>query len=195
MSFVFPKKDEEEIILSIQDHWIILVKPVFLIISGVVLFSFMTYLAILLRPSSFLFGLIALFLGIVFLGLCIHFFFIFLLHWEVSALVFTTKRLIDLRFFPYVEDDVVHTEIFTINEIEKRKRGIVQNLLNYGDVIVIVPGKSGSVEFHNVPHPGRVANFIENIKLNRPVDKKDFEKLGPSFSKKYEFLNPNVKHE
>lgn len=195
MSFVFPKKDEEEIILSIQDHWIILVKPVFLIISGVVLFSFMTYLAVLLRPTSFLFGLVALFFGIVFLGLCIHFFFIFLLHWEVSALVFTTKRLIDLRFFPYVEDDVVHTEIFTINEIEKRKRGIVQNLLNYGDVIVIVPGKSGSVEFHNVPHPGRVANFIENIKLNRPVDKKDFEKLGPSFSKKYEFLNPLKKHE
>lgn len=195
MTFVFEKKGEEDVILSIQDHWIILVKPVFLIISGAVLFFAMTYLAVLLKPSSAILGLVSLFLGLLFLGLCIHFFFIFLLHWEISALVFTTKRIIDLRFFPYVEDDVVHTEIDTINEIEKRKRGIVQNLLNYGDVIVIVPGKSGSVEFHNVPHPGRVANFIENIKLSRPVEKRDFEKIGPSFSKKYEFLNPDKKDE
>ncbi|MCC7197681.1 hypothetical protein IT413_05840 [Candidatus Peregrinibacteria bacterium] len=195
MSFIFHKKNEEEIILSIQDHWIILVKPVFLIISGVVLFLFMTYLAVLLKPTSAFLGLAALFFGTVFLGLCVHFFFIFLLHWEISALVFTTKRIIDLRFFPYVEDDVVHTEIVTINEIEKRKRGILQNLLNYGEVIVIVPGKSGSVEFHNVPHPGRIANFIENIKLGRTVEKKDFERLKPSFSKKFEFLNPDKKDE
>lgn len=195
MTFVFEKKDEEDIILSIQDHWIILLKPIFLIVSGVVMFFAMTYLAVLLKPSSAMIGLISLFFGIIFLGLCIHFFFIFLLHWEISSLVFTTKRIIDLRFFPYVEDDVVHTEIKMINEIEKRKRGIVQNLLNYGDVIVIVPGKSGSVEFHNVTHPGRLANFIQNIKFNRAVEKKDFERLGPTFSKKYEFLNPAKKDE
>ena len=195
MTFTFNKNTEESVILSIQDHWIVLLKPVILLVCGVTLFVFLAYIAMLFKPNSWILGLVFMLLGLFFLVVCVHFFFVYLLHWSISGLVFTTKRIIDLRFFPYVEDDVIHAEIFNINEIEKWKHGVFRNLLNYGDLIIRLPGKTGMLDFKNVPHPGRISNLLENIRLHRPVEKKDFQHLGAIFSKKYSFLDPYSKDE
>jgi hypothetical protein len=63
-----------------------------------------------------------------------------------------------------MRDDMVHIDISKINKIEKRKHGLIRNVLNYGIVQVELTNTQGMIELDNVPNPSKFVNKVEALK-------------------------------
>lgn len=181
------KTSPEEVILTIQDHWILLLKP-FLIFTGgwtlaLMLFSVSNTEATNFSENFFPLMLIAYFILII----THHFTFIFIFEYIISSIVITKKQIITVHFLPFLEDDIVFLEIQSIHEIEKKKHGILKHVLNYGDVNIYISGKD-ITEFTHIRHPGKFINLIDALKFNKSIENLDFQSMGASFSKRYSFL-------
>lgn len=155
---------EEHILLNIDDHWVILLRPIVFLLLGWILFAFLFFSADLATAVSPSVRSILHLLGFIILVITHHFFFLMLLQWKVSGLILTNKRILDVQFIPLIKDDIVHIDISKINKIEKRKHGLVRNILNYGDVQIELTNTQGAVELKYVPHPSRFVNRVEEIK-------------------------------
>ncbi|MGE3278299.1 MAG: hypothetical protein AB7J40_00595 [Candidatus Altimarinota bacterium] len=157
-------KNEEHIIFNIDDHWVVLIRPLLFLLLGWVLFAVVFLSADLALSVSPLVRSILHLLGFIMLVVVHHFFFVMLLQWKISGLTLTNKRIIDVRFIPLIKDDIVHIDISKINKIEKRKHGLIRNLLNYGVVQVELTNTQGVIELENVPNPSKFVNRVEALK-------------------------------
>jgi hypothetical protein len=157
-------KNEEHIIFSIDDHWVVLIRPLLFLLLGWILFAVVFLSADLALSVSPLVRSILHLLGFIMLLAVHHFFFAMLLQWKISGLTLTNKRIIDVRFIPLIKDDIVHIDISKMNKIEKRKHGLIKNLLNYGVVQVELTNTQGVIELENVPNPSKFVNRVEEMK-------------------------------
>lgn len=178
----------EEVIASLQDHWIVYFKPFFVFVSGWILFFILFFLAQSLINTSLLTSYLVLFASFFILLLSHHIVFFLLIEYFVSTLIITNKRLIYVKFLPFLEDDFCYVEISEIHELEKKKHGLLKNFLNYGYVELSVPGRLEPIIFDYVRYPSRVINLIEAIRFNKDLSELDLRKTGASCSKKYKFL-------
>lgn len=93
-----------------------------------------------------------------------HFLFVRIFEWLLSNVFITTQLIIDLHFLSFVEDDVAYIEISKINEVEKRKHGILKNILNYGEVVLSVAGMGTNAILSYVKRPSRIVSLIQALK-------------------------------
>lgn len=177
----------EEVIASVQDHWITVVKLFLILIIGWSVCLFLGYVAFILRPVSREIGFIILLLSLTLLLTAHHLFFALLYQWEISSLILTTKQMIIIRFLPFIEDDFEFVELDQIHTIEKKKHGVIRNILNYGEVLLGISGK-GPIELSNIRRPTKFVNFLETIKFGKPLAKTDISGIGAACSPKYNFL-------
>lgn len=178
----------EEIITVLQEHWIVLIMPIFVFIIGWFIFFLLFFLAASLRLFSPSADVLILWLAFAVLLASIHFFFLFFIEYLISTVVVTNKHLIEIRFFPFFLDDVSYIEISQIHEIDKRKHGIIQNLLNYGVVCINIPRRNQTIIFQFVRYPSKFINLIEAIKNQKPLIKGDLKAMGASCPEKYKYL-------
>jgi len=179
---------DEEVIALLQEHWVTMVGPFFIYLLGWLFFFFFFFIAGLLKTVSLIAGFFVLIFAFCILLVGHHFFFLYLIEYLVSSLIITNKRLIEIRFFPFFLDDVSYIEINQIHEIDKIKHGLLQNLLNYGEVCFNVLRRRESIIFRNVRYPSKFINMIEAIKVNKPLIKGDLKAMGASCPKKYRYL-------
>jgi hypothetical protein len=173
--------DEEKIVESIQDHWIILAKYFSAYAVGWVIALFFYEIAVLINDSSPVLAQIILFVSFITVMAINHWLFIYLLYWELSTWVITTKRLIDFRFLPYVQHDTSFIVISEIHEIDKWKHGILKNLFNYGDVEINLPAIPKPHMFHYVPKPSRFATMIHTIHKTKHPNRLDIAQVRAIF--------------
>lgn len=167
----------EKFIIAIDDHWVSLFVPFLLFLLGWVMALFLSYCAwFIVQDHVFWSGLLYL-IAICTSVVVSHWFFIYLFQWELSAWIITTRRIIDLRFLPYVRHDVGFTMINEIHDIEKHKRGLVKNLLDYGDIEVNLAAIPRSTIFTYVPKPSAFANLIQTIHKASNPDELNVEDL------------------
>ncbi len=178
----------EEVIVSFQDHWIVMIMPVFLYILGWSLFLFLIFTAQQLRPTTFISGFAVSIIAFFVLFLTHHLFFLLLLEYLISGLIVTNKRIIHTHYFPFFVDDVVYIEIFEIHAIEKKKHGILRILFNFGDVVLSVSGKGEVITSQFMRHPSRFINFIEAIKSGKPLSDVTLKSTGATCLPKFHYL-------
>lgn len=178
----------EEVIASLQNHWISLLKPFLLLSFSWLVFFLLFTSADFLRTTSTLISSIILIIDFFILIVSHHFFFLFLLEYLISSMVVTNQRLIEINFFPFVRDDVSYIEIKEIHEIEKKKHGIFKNILNYGEVQLNIPRKAQPVLFKHIWYPSKFVSLIEAIRFGKNLSTIDLKNAGADCPEKYKFL-------
>jgi len=178
----------EEVIAKIDQHWIVKVMPFFVYTLFWITFFilFLTYDQ--LKAISPVIAFIVFFIAFLVLFIGHHFFFLFIIQDLISTLVITNKRIIEIHFFPFLRDDVSYLEIEQIHEIDKEKHGFLKNLLNYGNVLVNIPGRPKLLTFRNIRYPSKFINLIEGIKAKKPIYELDLRSMGASCPPQYQHL-------
>lgn len=180
--------ETEEVILALDNHWVVLFKPVLFLFLGSALAFFFHNAGDVAFPDNELMHFLLYFLSYFTLLVSVHFFFILMLQWIISSIVITNKRLIEINYAPFMIDDITHVEVDKINEIEKRKHGLLRNILNYGEVEMSVAGMKLSMHLTYVRKPSKFVNLIEAVKLGKPLENIDMRGMGANFSEKYSHL-------
>jgi hypothetical protein len=175
----------EEVITALQDHWVKLVPQILILVTSWILFGLLSLSASLLVSFPYA-SIITFVAGIIILLLGHHFFFLTLISYFISVLIITNKRLIEIHYFPFLVDDADYFEIKEIHEIEKKKHGFLQNILNYGSVSFGIGRRP--VEFYYLRYPSKFINLIETIKSEKPLTGVDLRKMGASCPEQYKFL-------
>ena len=181
------KKSEghQDVVLCLEDHWIVLVRPLVGFISSLCIFFFLWMAARVINGSLVLLSDFLLLFAFCIVLVGLNRMFIALLDWELSSWIITTKRVIDFQFSPYLENDVTFIDIDKIDEIEKKKHGFWSNLLNYGDVYMNVAASPVPIIFRYIPQPGKFVNLIESIRDHRLDEEIDIEVLQGIYGRKY----------
>lgn len=168
---IHPKLDDnEQMVVALQDHWVTLVMPIFIYIVGTLLAVILGAIGVIFFPEQEVVkGLFIL--GATAVGLLFHhWLFIYLFEHEISAWIITTKRVISFSFLPYVKHDVSFIIISELHEIDKRKHGLLKNILNYGDVEINLAATPTPVIFHYVPRTSAFVNLLETLHKTPPDD-------------------------
>jgi len=197
MANVRKKKSEghQEVVLCLEDHWIVLVKPFIGFLSSIAIFFFLWMSSRIINGSFLLLSDFLLLFAFAIVIVGINRMFIALLDWELSSWIITTKRVIDFQFSPYLENDVTFIDIDKIDEIEKKKHGFWSNLFNYGDVYMNISASPVPIVFHYIPQPGKFVNLIESIRDHRLGEEIDIEVLQGIYGRKYRaVLKPGHYH-
>lgn len=155
---------KEKVMKVINDHWIVFMRPFFLYISGWILIIGFYFLSFPLSPIP---HSIVLFLDLLILWTIHHWLFIELFHQELSSLVVTDKRIIEFRFLPFLRKDITFLDIKKIKEIENHQKGLLKNILDYGDLTISLEGNERIV-FTNIPKPSHALNLIEAMSKKDP---------------------------
>lgn len=175
----------EEVILTVQDHWVILIRPCMFFILGGTTFFLVHHIGQFITAGSELPQLLLYLFSYIVLLISIHSFFVLLLQWLISNIIVTNKRIISIQYLPFAIDDINHIPIEKINEIKKIKHGILKNILNYGEVHISIAENPNEITLSYIAKPSKFANLIEAIQLNKPLDELDLRGMGATVSKKY----------
>lgn len=179
---------KEDFILSMQDHWIWLLRPVFFLICGVILTIVVFSIGMTSRTFSFQIQYFLYMLAFVIASISLHVFFLLILQWLVETVLISEKRIIDIKYVPFLVDDMNHISLEKINDVEKNQHGIIKNFLNYGEIHMSVSGMHTDIHFHYVRMPSKFVNFMQAVKFNKPLDTIDLHGCGATFSKEYKHL-------
>lgn len=156
----------EEIILTLNDHWMVLLRPFLSYVSGFIFFTVIMIASFLLFDEAQIFAFILIIIAIIGFLLIHHFLFLYIFHWQLSDLIVTTMRLIELNIMPYVKNDSLIVDLHQISEIKKIRHGILQNIFNYGTLILLIFGATKEIKFYHVRTPSKLVNFLEAYKNN-----------------------------
>lgn len=155
----------EKIIIALNDHWVVMIKPVCILMIGWALCIFLGYLSLDIKPTSpetSAFILIANYAMIVSLH---HWFFVKTYQWIIFDSYITTEKIIVFHIMPGVLSDVTFINIADIHGIEQKQKGLLQNILNYGSVIInIATVVTPMLRIDYVTHPGKFINLVQILK-------------------------------
>ncbi len=156
--------EKEAVIVSLSDHISVLGPTITFFSLSILFLSALSYAAFALKSANELLGAIVLFIAIIGILLSIHFFFLYLVAWRLSDLILTTKRIINLDVLPYLRNDSLIVDLHQINEIKKYRHGFMQNIFNYGTLLLLVFGGTKEIKLTNIKYPSKVASFLEAYK-------------------------------
>jgi hypothetical protein len=174
----------EEVIAIIHDYWIILVIPLVVYILGWVVFLSLYYVVDILKPVSFNVSFGALVFALIALLAAHHYFFIFYIVHFLSPLIVTNKRIIKIRSMPFFENTVIFVTIAFINEMDENRKGLLKNILNYGEVSF----NNKAVKLQYIPYPEKFINLIDVLKTQKPLSTGDLKHMGATVPKKFDYL-------
>lgn len=189
---ILREKNHHEVLVSFQDHWVVLLRPFFEYALGWFIYFFLFLSAyIFLEVSTIISGSIILFSTLL-LFLFNHRFFTTLIDWEISTWIITKDLVIDFENRLYTRNDVIFISIHEVHEIEKKVRGFWSNFLDYGDVHVNVPAAPYPIVCTDIPHPDVFINLIEALRDNRLQEDIDIQALTKAYGNRLQFLLSKV---
>ncbi len=161
------QKFSEEILLALNEHWIIILKPLLALLIGVAIFVVILLTALGLKAENFIAAEAIIITDYIALLLLIHWVFISLFEWSISSWYIGEKHLVIFNTLPYIKNDVTFIKIAEIDEIEEEQHGLLANIFNYGKVKLNLPASPKPVFLYFVPQPSKVVNILEAIRENR----------------------------
>src|SRR5258708_15005119 len=151
--------DGEEILLLVRQHPLTQMKLFFAIIILVVLplgiffFPFPDFL-----PAKFhLLALLGWFLLVVAFGLEAF------LDWFYNVNFCTNERIVDIDFRSLLFRDVSTARLDRIEDVTTSTAGYLGSFFTFGNVKVQTAGATDVFEFHRVPSPNKVSEFINEL--------------------------------
>src|SRR3989344_1167452 len=155
---------EEKILLRKRQHWLVLIMPVFFsIIIAIVVSSFLYYLLILKISQVGLFISSALIVILITSSAIAK----ILVDWHCHFYILTTNRILEVCYKPlfsnYINNIILNQVKST--EIDIEKTGIINQLLDIGNVIITFDRPTHQEEFRlmNIKDPKEIGFLMSDV--------------------------------
>lgn len=87
------------------------------------------------------------------------------LSWYFQAFIITDERIIDVDFLNLIYKNVSAAKIDNIEDVTVQMGGALRSVLNFGTVEIQTSAEKRQFEFEDVPHPQKVAKFLNELML------------------------------
>lgn len=158
----FEGQDEEEkILLLLRAHpitnlsWII--PAVLLFLAPFFILDLLSLLNLDLSALPRQFGIIFLIINYL---LVLIIAFEGFLHWYFNVYIVTTKNIVDVDFHSLLFKNIDVAPLRNIEDTSSSMGGILNSIFHYGHVFIQTAGATKNIDFHSVPRPHHVADFI-----------------------------------
>jgi hypothetical protein len=134
------------------------------IISAIIVFFIPFFLPDLFRlinlnlgplPTEYLMALVIinylLVLVIVFEGF---------LGWYFNVYIISSKNIVDIDFHSLLSSNIDLTPLKNVEDTNSDQKGLLASIFNYGNVYVRSAGTTTLTDFHDIPKPHQVADFV-----------------------------------
>ena len=177
-NILFPgRRQEEQVILILRRHWLILVKrmiPFVFYLLVIVIFGTVGPDIMAIAP----FGL-----GEDFFSLGISF--LFMLFWLILFIVWldyyldvwivSDQRIINIEQFGLFNRSISELEHPKIQDVTSEVHGVISTLFNFGYIYVQTAGEKERFVFKQIPNPVEVRNIIMRLQQNAIIREKKKE--------------------
>lgn len=82
------------------------------------------------------------------------------LYWYFNVYIITDKNIVDVDFHSILFKNIDLAPLKNVEDTSSSMGGILKAIFNFGDVFVQTAGAVKIVDFHNVPNPHKVSDFI-----------------------------------
>jgi hypothetical protein len=157
----------EQVILLLRQHPVMLFKPIVLILVAIVLPIFANFGPMLnFLPDQFYFAFL---LGwyLVVAGMSLQTFLV----WYFNVYLVTDERIIDVDFFSIIHKNVSTAKIDNIQDVTVNTTGTFASIFDYGTILIQTAAEKNEFEFENVPHPAKVATFLNEMVIEEEHEK------------------------
>ena len=158
------KEEEEDVVLVLHRHWLILISKVsFIVVSALLPFI----LLIVLSPFIIKYNLISIlsFAWISYYLLLWFWLFYAITMYTLDNWVVTTKRVIDSLQSGFFNRKVSELHLEKIQDVSYKVSGLIPTFFNYGSVEIQTAGKELKFLFEQVPNPQRIKDVIMELIL------------------------------
>jgi membrane protein YdbS with pleckstrin-like domain len=155
----YGKESNEEIILVIRAHWIVLAFQVFIAVIILSLplfvslifssFGLNSFFEISLYISSFVIATTIITDGYV--------------KWFYNVSIITNERIVDLDFVNVMSHSMSEAQLDRIEDVTHKQIGALGSLFDIGSVYVQTAGAKSEIEFHNIPRPRDVQDILVDL--------------------------------
>lgn len=159
------KRKDEEIILVLRRHWIVLVFhliPIVFVLIGIVLLDVLASGVIdffQLNIDPVFMSFIESFLFLIFwLGL-----FIVWIDYYLDVWIVTTQRVIDVNQSGLFSRQISELEHGKIQDVTSEVKGLIPTFFRFGHVHIQTAGEKARFVFKQVPNPVRVRDIIMQL--------------------------------
>ncbi len=161
VTFQTQEPDEQVLVFLRKSQWVnfpwIFTTAIFLIIPLVLYFLHDSFLT-LIPPLNVILVIIPFYYLLVAIYAFVNF-----VTWYYNAALITNKRVVDIDFHQIVFKDVAETKLALVQDVSYNQTGVLPNILGYGFVLIQTAGTLDNFEFHNLPHPDRVEEIVEDL--------------------------------
>lgn len=82
------------------------------------------------------------------------------LGWYFNVYIVTDKNIVDVDFHSILFKNIDVAPLRNVEDTSSSMGGILNAIFHYGNVFIQTAGTSRNIDFHNVPRPHHVADFI-----------------------------------
>lgn len=82
------------------------------------------------------------------------------LHWYFNVYIVTEKNIVDVDFHSLLFKNIDVAPLRNIEDTSSSMGGILNSIFHYGNVFIQTAGATKNIDFHSVPRPHHVADFI-----------------------------------
>jgi len=93
------------------------------------------------------------------------------LSWYFNVYIVTDERVIDVDFLSLIYKNISAAKIEQIEDITFQMGGALPSMLDYGNVFIQTAAEKTEFEFEKVPHPQKVAKFLNEMMLEEEQEK------------------------
>lgn len=157
---------DEHVEAFFRSHWITLMPHIFvnLFFLAIIAILFVNFYSTLLTFVSTPPGEIVFVLSMLILTYSIHLFFIKFVNHFLYTVIITNFRIVEIQNIIFIKDLQVSLDMSMIQDVEKKQNGIFKNILNFGELIVVMSSSDIRV-IKFVPNPNFQFRLINRLKL------------------------------
>lgn len=92
--------------------------------------------------------------------------------WFFNIYILTDERVIDMDFYNLLFKRVSEAKIERIEDITTVNSGLLQSIVDFGDVQIQTSAEIPEIEFEKIPHPDRVQKLLSEL-----IDQEEQERI------------------